>query len=417
MAEVTALLPSRRRVEAFARALDGEPAPADAKALTTLVAALEAMPTARAAEPSADFRDRLRETLVTEAARTAQPGGSGRHRVGGPSPAPSEDPDGGALRRLAAKRRAVAVAAALSIGLGLGGAGVASASALPGDSLYGMKRATESLRLAIAGSDLDHARLELAFAARRLDEIEAMTGSPQGLAGGSARPATDGLSPEQRAEVHDAMTDWRSSVQAGAGTLIDVHEQQGTVQPLTELDTFARDQDSRLNALLPALPGALRADAQEGIDLVRDLRERAVRLLATADNPTAGADEACSGEECGSNGAPGADNASAAPSPTSPDDASGGSGTAGGPLPDSTGDASGTGDVNELVPGDEPDAPTSPSTGTSGPDGLQETVNRIGQRLGDTADDTTSGVGDTVDNTTDGLDTTLDQTTDGLTGN
>ena len=76
----------------------------------------------------------------------------------------------GRARRLAA----LAIAATLSLGMLGFGAVAASASALPGDSLYGVKRAAERLDLAVHGNGGAKARLHLSFAQRRLTELGAL---------------------------------------------------------------------------------------------------------------------------------------------------------------------------------------------------------------------------------------------------
>jgi hypothetical protein len=58
--------------------------------------------------------------------------------------------------------------------LGSATAASASSQALPGDSLYGVKRAVESVRLALALSAADSAQLRVQFAQRRLTEAQAL---------------------------------------------------------------------------------------------------------------------------------------------------------------------------------------------------------------------------------------------------
>jgi hypothetical protein len=89
-----------------------------------------------------------------------------------------------ALREMPAKqpagpvfwqRRWMGVLAGLAFVL-LAGTGVvaASNSSLPGESLYSVKLATESVRIALASSDIDKAELYVKFTDRRVDEIIAM---------------------------------------------------------------------------------------------------------------------------------------------------------------------------------------------------------------------------------------------------
>lgn len=68
------------------------------------------------------------------------------------------------------------VSASLTVALIAGTAGVAYASgeALPGDSLYGVKRGVEQAALVLSPRSAWDARLQLAFAGKRLEEVEAL---------------------------------------------------------------------------------------------------------------------------------------------------------------------------------------------------------------------------------------------------
>ena len=57
------------------------------------------------------------------------------------------------------------------------GAVAASAQSLPGDALYGVKRAAEQAQLLLATDPVSKARLEAEFSERRVDEVEAVTAS------------------------------------------------------------------------------------------------------------------------------------------------------------------------------------------------------------------------------------------------
>jgi hypothetical protein len=64
-----------------------------------------------------------------------------------------------------------------------GGVVYASTDALPGDVLYPVKRTVESMQLAVSRNDASDARLHLAFASMRLDEVAALLekGRPQDI--------------------------------------------------------------------------------------------------------------------------------------------------------------------------------------------------------------------------------------------
>ena len=74
--------------------------------------------------------------------------------------------------RKRARAWTISIAVAALLGLSATSAVAASASALPGDALYGLKRAVERARLAVPGSDALKAQLHLTFADERLAELQ-----------------------------------------------------------------------------------------------------------------------------------------------------------------------------------------------------------------------------------------------------
>lgn len=67
--------------------------------------------------------------------------------------------------------------------LALSGVSVASGEAIPGDTLYGMKRSTERAQLALAGSDVSRGQLYLDFARTRLQEAYQVRGAEASFVG------------------------------------------------------------------------------------------------------------------------------------------------------------------------------------------------------------------------------------------
>lgn len=72
------------------------------------------------------------------------------------------------------RRLALVLAAALGASTLLGGTALASTSAVPGSALYPVKRAVESLTLAIERDPSERANLHLSFASRRLTELQTL---------------------------------------------------------------------------------------------------------------------------------------------------------------------------------------------------------------------------------------------------
>jgi hypothetical protein len=135
-----------------------------------LIAAAQAHGKLAPAGPSQAFRDRAWKRLVNTSGAAAAPRQSKAPR-----------------RRWSSWKPAYTLASLLlAIGLLAGsvGAAYASGEALPGDSLYGVKRGLERAALALTATDAGDAQLLLTFADRRLGEAEELLrrGRPADLA-------------------------------------------------------------------------------------------------------------------------------------------------------------------------------------------------------------------------------------------
>jgi hypothetical protein len=153
--------------------------PQYAAELESLLAAADGLMHAASASPSLSFKLHARQRLLKRLALEAVPRVTLLQRFRIP---PRNQ------TRLSGQRRfamswIVALALAISLVFG-GGAGVAYAAdgAAPGDALYGIDKAVESLRLAMAFSNETKARLALEFATERLEELEELfaEGAPVG---------------------------------------------------------------------------------------------------------------------------------------------------------------------------------------------------------------------------------------------
>lgn len=92
------------------------------------------------------------------------------------------------VRRRGLRVAAVSLAAGMVLVLGAGSAVAASSSALPGDTLYGVKRAVERVSLAMHRDPVGRAALQLRFAEVRLAEVRELL-----AAGRDTGEAVDGL--------------------------------------------------------------------------------------------------------------------------------------------------------------------------------------------------------------------------------
>jgi Domain of unknown function (DUF5667) len=175
---------------------------------------------------------------------------SGRHQM----PAGSTD-----RRRPLIGGRIVMVAAAAVLGTAVvGGGGVlASRDALPGDSLYGVKRAAESADLAMTWDDADRGRKHLDLASTRVDEMEQLVADhPQAA---------------QDPEVYStALHDFDSEADQGSQLLLASTDAPRD-QTEADLQSWASGQAERLATLRPSLPGPAASDAADSLDRLDQL--------------------------------------------------------------------------------------------------------------------------------------------------
>jgi hypothetical protein len=245
----------RRQADDLQALLDGGRAssPASAAGLADLVSLARALSPVEHT-PDDAFRAALRDRLVTEAAA----------RV--PAPVvPSARSRPSAPSRL---RQLVATVAVASVVAGVGAA-AASSRALPGDTLYGLKRQIEAGQLALARGDLGHGRELLEQADARLTEAERLTAGE------------DGNDPATRALVGQALREMGDDVTAGAADLTEAYEETGDEQAMILLDRFVVDQRERLQDLLDLLDPSLRP-------LARALADQLAQLDAQATAVTGG---------------------------------------------------------------------------------------------------------------------------------
>jgi hypothetical protein len=212
--------------------------------------------TQRPLGPSAAFRDALREHLLEQARRPPIPA-AGRVAPAQRGPEATAEkgaaaPTAGSPVRRMARRTA---AAGLVLALGGGGVAVAAGHALPGDPLYGVKRLTEAVRLALtpgattAPGDLNRVSL-------RLGEAERLA-APSGAAGSAA---TNGSSPRW-GEFDSAVTDMHTALVRLAGST-----------PPEQLAPPLEGTSTRLQRLLPLVPAGQQAELQRTIDLIGGIR-------------------------------------------------------------------------------------------------------------------------------------------------
>lgn len=247
----------RRRAERFAELLeeadggrrrhgrreaDDELAP-----MVALGRRVAAIPTPTA--PDEEFRIGLRAMLMA----TAERDGIGATDRG--------DEKGGVLALAEAPEQRSRARAAVLVGitagaLALSGVSAASGDAMPGDTLYGIKRSSERAQLALAGSDTSRGALYLEFARTRLGEA--------GRVGPDRVPAV----------LADMDQQTREGVRLLTTAALD-RKDQGA---LAAVETFVKRQREGLATLTPGLDRAGTLRAAESGNLLSEVGERATAI-------------------------------------------------------------------------------------------------------------------------------------------
>ncbi len=261
----------RRQAEDLQALLDGGRA-STSRAATEL-APLVALASALApsdVRPRAEFRASLRDRLLTEAAAR--------------EPAPRALVTVDRERRSAGHRvkQAVAAVAVTSVVVGVGAA-AASTRALPGDTLYGLKRQVENVQLALAQGDVGHGRELLEQADARLGEAEA-------LAAGE-----DSTAPQTRERLAGALADMDAAVTAAADDLTRAYRETGDEEPMQLLAQFVAEHQDRLDDLLPLLDPQLRDEVRALQARLAQLGEQTSSVLGLALEGTSGTGGASGG--------------------------------------------------------------------------------------------------------------------------
>ena len=177
-------------------------------------------------------------------ARAASRGpGRGAHRAPGLGPLGKLRPKSRFGKGLAVGGLSVGVAASA-----LGGAAAASTDALPGDSLYALKRGMEDLQLDLAGDDADRGSLFLDHASTRLQEARRLM----------ERDRSGALDHESLGEVRRALSGVRHDASEGHRLLSEAYRRDGDIGRMQSLSTFSKSHRTGWTHLRGRLPTQLR---------------------------------------------------------------------------------------------------------------------------------------------------------------
>ncbi|MBT2441653.1 hypothetical protein J7E93_16335 [Streptomyces sp. ISL-36] len=227
--EVSAEPAEQGRLLALANGLGELPKPAmdpEVKVVqrAQLVAAMEAM----LAEGSAAAGPTVPEQRTSS--------GRGTHRA---SPLRKLRPRSRWSKGIAAGGLTVGVAAGA-----FGGVAAASSDALPGDSLYGLKRGMEDIKLGMADDDADRGGIYLDQASTRLSEARRLM--ERGRAGA--------LDHESLGEIRRVLGGMKHDASEGHRLLRQAYVKDGAIAPMARLNSFAQAHRDIWNGLRDRLP-------------------------------------------------------------------------------------------------------------------------------------------------------------------
>jgi hypothetical protein len=249
--------------------------------IRALVAELRALPAdAVAPAPRAHFRAELRTQLVAVAPRiiaesTEEAPGTARETKTA-TPERAADP---APSRFFGRPLRLAGAVLTVCLLVLGGLVWQSQRAVPGDALYGLKRASEDVRLAFAGSDTARAKDYLGFAGTRVAEAQALV--RRSLPSASGPVAGSRISASTARLVRSTLGSADSDVRSASRLLTGQAARSRSAAPLQIMRHWAPQQLRRLQQLRAMLPaGALRHRAASSAKVVHRAAGRALALSA-----------------------------------------------------------------------------------------------------------------------------------------
>ncbi|MCD2192679.1 DUF5667 domain-containing protein [Actinomycetospora endophytica] len=233
--------------------------------------------------------ERVEATPAGHGRRRAERRGGSRPGDGRPaSPATAAGP-GRATRRTSTVRKLLSTTmAGMACVLALGALTVLlSRGALPGDMLYGLKRASESTEIGLTSGQEAQARKHLDVAALRLDEIQQLVERDSTTAAGP-RPTASGADDADAALFADNLRAFDDQARTGAKMLLPLVNQPAGPPPGL-LSQWASQQQQTLNGFSPSLPPSGREQAASSQRLVQQLQTRATAFEKST-SPCGGSD-------------------------------------------------------------------------------------------------------------------------------
>ncbi|MGR4853105.1 DUF5667 domain-containing protein [Streptomyces sp. LARHCF252] len=293
---------SHRRANAFAQALEEQseqgtaaeqsegsaPAPAPAEKteparLTALASGLDALPKPEL-DPEVKVVQRAQLVAAFEAMLQEGTAGGGATDRAVPGQRSRGAHRAASLKKFRPRSRLAKglTAGGLSVGVAasaFGGVSAASSDALPGDSLYGLKRGIEDVKLGLADSADERGRVYLDHASTRLSEARRL------MERGRSGP----LDHESLGEIRRALSGMRHDASEGHRLLSEAYEHDpDSLGPIQALSAFSRSHREAWGELRERLPVQL-GDVSEQVSSVFDaIEEDVAPLRSLLPEPPAG---------------------------------------------------------------------------------------------------------------------------------
>ncbi|MFI1161694.1 DUF5667 domain-containing protein [Streptomyces sioyaensis] len=169
-------------------------------------------------------------------------------------------------------------AGGLTVGVAAGaftGVAAASSDALPGDSLYGLKRGMEDLKLGMADDDSARGRLYLDQASTRMMEVRRLM----------ERARLADLDHESLGEIRRALAGVTHDAGEGHRLLHQAYERDGSLDPIQALNSFTKSHRGTWSQLRDKLPVQL-MDVRDKVSSVFDAIDQEVGPLRSLLPPT-----------------------------------------------------------------------------------------------------------------------------------
>ncbi|MCS0639466.1 DUF5667 domain-containing protein [Streptomyces sp. LP05-1] len=282
---------AHRRANAFAQALEDQASeqpgasvePAGQAQLLALASGLGELP-----KPEMDPEVKVEQrALLVAAMESMLQEGTAAGRTGADPTVPEQRKATGrgahratGLRKLRPRSRwAKGLAAGgLSVGVAAGafsGVAAASSDALPGDSLYGLKRGMEDLKLGMADDDADRGEIYLDQASTRLSEARRLL----------ERGRTGQLDHEALGEIRRALNGMHHDAAEGHRLLRLAYQRDGALAPMATLSSFARSHRDAWLGVRDRLPVQLTDVRDQVSDVFAAIDEEVAPLRSQLPQP------------------------------------------------------------------------------------------------------------------------------------